>query len=559
MSVSIPQRRGGTILVPVERQRVVAVALLAALGWVARPALAWDPETHVSIVKAAFALSPAAETRVPAEHREAFFSEVAAPDSFDSICRYHSGPGARVDPTLEAEKVFTALASGRGPQSAYARTKSIGRYLHFVADAIVPGPIREGKAYTILDYFTQQDFLLFRERRSLPLPLAASLRQAAADTTWPDDSPGARSYVYRRAVNLVADALLLLPPRADGASARDDGPVFFLLYRLRNLKGGSDSRHVFVTTYDYGVPGRVEETYSIREERVGGDMNPVRDMMSHRMLQLVERVTRSDAEGTRLRLLLFNNSESCQTDISLRFKKSLVPIAGAVPAGSLLMADVRVPAGIPPASLALFSADGACAAGAPLPGTVPAARRVVLGLSGVPKEFRAAPEATAIQVGSRVSTSALGNNPNVQFNRAALEGINDGPSLDGLVAGIEPDVVQKLAGRLLIERLVVDASRRPWVCRLVVRNTGEAALEGLNVTLLATPLDRERTETREIVRFDARSVARGSTRELTAFHTPAPGLRPAALKVVNASGTSLPGSRPVPIQNVLPGAGRPAP
>ena len=559
MNVSIPKLPGRTVFVAGGRRQALAFALLAVLAWVTRPALAWDPETHVSIVKAAFALSPAAEARVPAEHREAFFGEVAAPDSFDSICRYHNGPAARIDPTVEAENVLTALASGRGPQSAYARTKAIGRYLHFVSDAIVPAPIREGKAYTILDYFTHQDFLLFRERRSLSLPLAASLRQAAADTTWPDDSPGTRSFVYRRAVNLVADALLLLPPRAGGASAPDEGPVYFLLYRLRNLKGGADSEYVFVTTYDYGRPGHVQETHSIREERIGGDTNPVKDMMSHRMLQLVERVTRAEADGTRMRLLLFNNSESCQTDISLRLRKDLVPIPGSVPAGSLLVADVRVPAGIPPASLALFSADAACAADAPLPGTVPAARRVVLGLSGVPKEFRAAPEASVVQVGSRASASALGTSPHVQFDRAALEGINDVPSRDGLVASVEPDVVKKLAGRLLIERLVVDASRRPWICRLVVRNTGEPALEGLTVTLLATPLERDRAKTQEVVRFDARELPRGTTRELTAYHTPPPGFTPAALKVLDAGSTSLPYSRPAPIQNVLPGAGRQKP
>lgn len=558
MNGLVPQVPGRTSPAPSGRKHLAAVGLLAVLACVAPPAEAWDPETHVSIVKAAFALSPAAEARVPVEQREAFFGEVASPDSFDSICRYHNGPAARVDPTVEAEKVLLALSSGRGSQSPYARTKSIGRYLHFVADAVVPAPIREGKAYTILDYFTLQDFILFRERQVLTSPLATSLRQAAAASQWPDESPGARSFIYRRAVNLVADALLLLPPRADAASAPDDGPVFFLLYRLRNLKGGTDSRHVFVTTYDYSGYRRVEETNSIREERVGGDTSLVRDMMAHRMLQVVERVARTDSGGSSVRLLLFNNSESCQTDISLRFKGHIVPIAGSVPAGSLLTAEVRVPTGLPPAALALFSAEGACAVGTPLPCTLPAGRRVVLGLSGVPKDFRGAAEATAVQASSGVAASALGSNPNVQLNRSALKDLNDGPTLSEMVASVEPEVVKKLAGRLLVERLDVNASRQPWVCRLVVRNTGEAVLDGLSVTLSVTPMDRDRTATLETVQFDARSVARGSTRELTALHTPTRGIRPAALKVVDATGTSLPVARPAPIQNVLPQAISPA-
>ncbi|MBI5442232.1 MAG: hypothetical protein HY900_13605 [Deltaproteobacteria bacterium] len=558
MNGQVPQFPGTESPVPVGRQQLAAVGLLAALACVAPPAEAWDPETHVSIVKAAFALSPAAEARVPVEYREALFGEVASPDSFDSICRYHNGPAASVDPTVEAERVLLALSSGRGPQSPYARTKSIGRYLHFVADAVVPAPIREGRAYTILDYFTLQDFILFRERQVLTSPLAASLRQAAAASQWPDESPGARSFVYRRAVNLVADALLLLPPRADAASAPDDGPVFFLLDRLRNLKGGADRRHVFVTTYDYSGYRRVEETNSIREERVGGDTNLVKDMMAHRMLQVVERVARTDSGGSSLRLLLFNNSESCQTDISLRFKGHIAPIAGSVSAGSLLTAEVRVPTGIPPAALALFSADGACAVGTPLPGTIPAGRRVVLGLSGVPRDFRGAAETTAIQASARVAASELGSNPSVQFNRAALKGLNDGPMLSEMVASVEPEVVKKLAGRLLVERFDVDASRQPWVCRLVVRNTGESALDGLSITLSVTPMERDRTATRETVLFDARSVTRGSTRELTALHTSTRGIRPAVLKIVDATSTSLPVSRPAPIQNVLPQAKGPA-
>jgi hypothetical protein len=542
---------------PERLRRPAALALLAALAWVAPRAEAWDPETHESIVRAAFALSPAAEARVPAEHRDAFFREVASPDSFDAICRFHNGPSARLDPAVEAEKTFTAIMSGRGPQSAYARTKMIGRFLHFVADTVVPSPIREGKVYTILDYFTLQDFVLFRERRSLTLPLAASLRQATESSRWPDDTPGARAYIYRLAVNVVADALLLLPPRADAAGAPDDGPAYFLLYRLRNLKGASDSRYTLVTTYDYsgGYYGRVQESTSVREERVGGDANPVTDMMSSRTLQIVERVGATNAAGSRLRVLLFNNAERCLADISLRFQDRVFPVPGRVPTQSLLSAEIQLPPGVRPDSLALFAAEDNCAPGEPVPGVVPVSRRVVLGLSGTPRDFRQASEAATVKAAPATGVSALGSSPHVRLNRSAMDGINDAPSASAMVANVEPALVKRFAGRLLFEKVTVDTTRVPWICRLLVRNTGEAALEGLTLTLLVTHMDRDKPDSKVKVQFDARNVAQGSTQELTALLTPTPGLQPVGLSVVDATGTSLPASRPLPIQNVVPKRG----
>lgn len=537
--------------------RLLVVALLTLVGPRARTAWAWDPETHVSIVKTAFALSPAAQARVPVEFREEFFAEVASPDTFDSICRYHNGPSARVDPCAEAEKVFASLSVPGPARSAYARTKSLGRLLHYVADAAVPDPIAKGKAYKILDFFARQDFVVVRQPHALSVPLAASLRKAGALAQWPDESPAAHAFVFRHAVNLVADVLLLLPPGGDGRSLPDEGPVIFLLDRLRNLKGGVNTETHYVTTYDYGRGyGHVEASHSVKEVRTGGDTNRVDDLMTRRTFQIVERATRGDETGTTVAVLLFNNSETCQTDVSLRFKSFSAPIEGSVPAGALRAATIHLPQGVPAAGLELFSATASCGTGQAEPGAIPTDRRIVLGLSGFEREIGTTRSAERVRLDPGAPVSSLGTNPHVRINRSALEGINDGPTLANMPAAIEPSVVKALAGRLLLETMTVDASRVPWVCRLVVRNTGETGMGSLNVGLAVTPRDADRPSTRERISFDARSVARGSTQELLALLTPSTKHAPARITVVDVTTNSLPPvERPVPVQNTVPRSG----
>ncbi len=541
---------------PFSRRRlrqVLAFALLAVLASSARRASAWDPETHVSIVKTALALSPAARSRVPGEYREAFFAEVASPDTFDSLCRYHNGPSARIDPSDEAQKVLASLSAAGPARSAYTRTKGLGRLLHFVADAAVPTPIREGKAYTILDFFARQDFVVVRQPNALTLPLAASLRQAGALAQWPDESPAAHAFVFRRAVNLIVDVLLLLPPGASEQNLPDDGPVIFLVDRLRNLKGGANTETHYVTTYDYGRGyGHVEASHSVREVRTGGDTNRVDDIMTRRTFQIVESAVRREENGSTVAVILFNNSETCQTDLSLRFKDFAAPIEGSAPAGTLRTATVRLPQGVPAGALELFSATGSCARGRAEPGAIATDRRIVLGLSGFDREIGTTRSEEVVRLDPAAPVSSLGANPHVRINRSALEGINDSPSLANLPAAIEPSVLKAFSGRLLLERVTVDASRTPWVCRLVVRNTGETGLEAIDVTLAVTPRDSDLPSTREKVQFNARSVGRGSTQELFALLTPVTKHPPATLSVVAASTSSLPAERPVPVQNTVP-------
>jgi hypothetical protein len=176
----------------------------------------------------------------------------------------------------------------------------------------------------------------------------------------------------------------------------------------------------------------------------------------------------------------------------------------------------------------------------------------VLGLSGVPRDFAAARDVAEVRADQGAAVSALGASPYVRLNRSAVDGINDGPSLANMGATIDPEVVKSLAGRLLLERLTVDASRRPWVFRLVVRNTGETGLEALDLTMDVTPTDRAVTSVRETVRFDARNVVRGATEELVGLLDPVSGFQPTALSVVAAVKKPLPAARPVPIQNTIP-------
>jgi len=119
------------------RLGLVLVTLLA------RPARAWDPDSHLAIVRGAIALSPAAEARLPVSFREDMFREVAAADLTDKTCAAHRGAQARKEPAREADRLLLALR--RPGASAYYRAQMLGQYLHFVADCVVPAAIASGR------------------------------------------------------------------------------------------------------------------------------------------------------------------------------------------------------------------------------------------------------------------------------------------------------------------------------------------------------------------------------------------------------------------------------
>ncbi len=186
----------------------------------------------MSIVRGACRLSPSAESRIPSDYRDAFFEAVAKADQLDPDCRAHRGPNARREAAKEAERALAELTAG--PLSRYDRTRTFGRFLHYVADCAEPTPMAEGKLSMIPDFFANKDFLIFRERQELGAPLAASLRQRGGEAQWGEESIGTHAAIFRLAINLTIDAMLLLPQSAGAAVPADPPLVIFLVNQLDN-------------------------------------------------------------------------------------------------------------------------------------------------------------------------------------------------------------------------------------------------------------------------------------------------------------------------------------
>src|SRR5512132_2169896 len=138
---------------------ILRALLLSSFLLAAGPARAWDPEVHVSIGRAALAISAAVEARVPLEHRDAVLKEMGEADYNDRPCRYHGSMEAPRDPASEAEAMYKTLTNPAIKLRPYQRAQMIGRYVHFVADLVGPDEIRMSPAPRILNFFANQDFI----------------------------------------------------------------------------------------------------------------------------------------------------------------------------------------------------------------------------------------------------------------------------------------------------------------------------------------------------------------------------------------------------------------
>ena len=187
--------------VDVRVPRILLVVLLPLLS--ARSARAWDREMHTSIVDAAMALSPAAEARIPLEFRDAFYKELREADYLDKDCRYHASATGDRDAAAMAEKAYLELTNPARPLKPYGRAQAIGRYLHYVADAVVPTALKvENGPNRLPNFFENRNLLLFRERQDLKPPLSLALRTRAKEVSWGSNEMAASSMIYRLVVNV---------------------------------------------------------------------------------------------------------------------------------------------------------------------------------------------------------------------------------------------------------------------------------------------------------------------------------------------------------------------
>lgn len=357
----------------------------AGISWSVHAA-AWTGDAHVSIVRAAFRLSSAAESRVPLAYRDEFFQAVQYGDE-QVDCRLHRGPNARHEASTEAARLFAELTSPSGNASSYAQAVAIGRFLHFVADNAVPNALAKGEAVDVRDFFANKDFILFRERTNIAGLFAEAMRREGSDAQWGDDAETGQVPIYRLAVNLTIDALLLLPP-PPGAPDRDaKGPVIFVVNRIDNGFAATHSEFYNTTSYTYAGPV-VYRSYSYGERNVGGDGVLKPDLLQRQAVQIVE-WRRENVRGSQtVRILLFNNTATCAASIAVKAGSWSIPLPGVeIPPRGLRKVTLAAPPGVSGDSAFATSKPGACAWSASDGSSIPTDYRLVLDIAARPPKF----------------------------------------------------------------------------------------------------------------------------------------------------------------------------
>lgn len=380
---------GAKMMEPNRRRWMRAIAtVLAVFATAIGTARAWDPDMHVTILDAACLLSGRAAAALPGQFTDEMTEALRGPDPFDGICRTHSGPQARIDPAMEAEKLYRSLTSTTEPLRPYQRARAVGAYLHYVADSVEPAAIASGRAVSIPNFFANKDFVIFRRPTSLTPDLAASLRAAGRESQAADDLPGSYSAIFRQAVNVTADAILALKGRSGDPS--DGGPVVFVVNRLDNGLSATKGYQYLRTTYSYSGD-EVTESYSIGENRVGGGGRIKSDMLKRQGVQVVEWTSKRTDSATAVTAMLFNNFDSCATDITVKAAHWTFPVSGTMGPHDLRLLSFEAPA-----SANLDNATAVWKAGPCAPtsgqGVVPTGAHVVVegGGIGLPR-FKPAP------------------------------------------------------------------------------------------------------------------------------------------------------------------------
>jgi hypothetical protein len=365
----------------------------------ARPAAGWDRNTHVAIVRAALRLSPAAATRIPFGQREALERDAAEPDLTDRECLYHLSAQGEREPAREAERALERLLAGKGVERPYARAKAIGRYLHYVSDAAV-APEFFGENARAIDFLSNARFVLFRQKQPLPKTPAASLRERGREARWGLVSSSNSAAALRLAVNLVIEALLLLPPEAGESPREDDGPVVFILPRFDSGFGFASTGQESSTTSS----GSLVRQHGGTEARTGREKYLLTDKPG---VHVIEWTERRKGDVSLVRALLFNNDDTCASNILLKADSSaslrltppqpwngmLKSLTVTVAPRSLRMVELEAPPAIPLERITGTWISGACTGVADPESNISTRRRVVVpNLGTIPEIDERIPE-----------------------------------------------------------------------------------------------------------------------------------------------------------------------
>lgn len=512
----------------VRRFTVPALALVFLIP--PSTAQAWDAEAHKAILEMALLVSPAAASRVPAEYRDELFKEMQSPDSRDTLCRYHRGPLARVDPFGEAERELAFLTQGGASLKPYPRAKAIGRYLHWVSDGVVPAPIASGKVCEIMDFWGNKDFIVFRERSPLTAPLSASLKARSEAATWADDGPAAMPAVLRLAVNTTIEALLLLPAIPGAPTVPDDGPVVFLVNRIDNGLASTKSDYYYYEMR-YRSGGFQVQDAGIAEIRTGGDGEKKANLMQRQRVQIAEQSVRTRPDGGRsIRALVFNNTSAPVCDVALKSEKWNVPVSGTLPPGGLRLASFDVPPGVDLSTVSLGSRTAECPA-AIAEGAVRSDRRLVLGCTGSVPSLKADENTTALG-GAVENRSSSAQGQEIGSNAGPLppgSRVSGGREKAVIAVALRSAAEYGLAAP--VEVVAMDVVPGPWDWRVTVTVRNRAQVQTGQVRLVVAWSGS--SNARESIWIDVRKMAPGATQTFVVTHRPRqPGV-PEGLRLVD--------------------------
>lgn len=515
---------------------VVAFALAALIR--PRAALAWDPEAHRAILETAMLLSPAAAARIPAEFRDELLKEMQYPDSRDTLCRYHRGSSVRVDAFAEAERELAFLRQEGPAPRPYPRAKSIGRYLHWVADSVVPVPIAEGRVCEVLDFWANKDFVVFREKWPLAGQLSLALRARSEAAGWPEDGPSALPYVLRLAVNTTIEALLLLPPIPGAPVARDEGPVLFIVNRMDTGLSGMRSNLYYYEVTQHVGGGVYVDAAGITEIRTGGQGEKKADLMQRERVQIAEQSARRKPDGSvSIRALVFNNLRVPACDASVQSGRWNVPIRGTLPPGGLLLASFDVPPGVDLRSLKLTSSTAGCPTTIG-DGVVRTDQRVVLGNTGVVPRFQAEASSTALGGSlARRSSDARGG-PVLADTVASTRRESETPAGAGAITvAVGRPADFGLAAPIEVLSMEVVPGPFEWRVKVAVRNAREVPPGQVRLVVERVGDQGSEGET-ESVWVDLRKLAGGAMQSVSLTHRPRKAAVPARLRLVDIRASS---------------------
>src|SRR5258708_5804055 len=96
--------------------------------------VAWDTETHISILKTAMVVSPTVAAILTASFTGRAMDLVGPADPMDPDCHQHPGERGSRDSAAHAEKIFQQITAPKGfPVTPYFRAQLLGQLAHYAS------------------------------------------------------------------------------------------------------------------------------------------------------------------------------------------------------------------------------------------------------------------------------------------------------------------------------------------------------------------------------------------------------------------------------------------